>query len=118
MTLHEYVKAYCPDGAKQLKRLILERTGVEISYAYVWKWCNPRKLAAVSVESASLLHRATEGMCSLLELQSLATIRERLGQPTPVRGSGVAAVAAARRAKARRPARKAAKPAPRRRKRA
>ena len=116
MTLHEYVKAHCPGGAAELKRLILERTGANIPYAYVWKWCNPRKLAAVSVESASLLHRATEGECSLLELQSLATIRERLGQPAPVRGSGVAATAARRKA-ARKPARKAAKPAPRRRKR-
>ena len=81
MTLHEYVATYCPNGPAQLRKLILERTGVDIPYAYVWKWCDPKKLAAVSVENAQVLHAATQGKCSLTELQSLKTIRARLATP-------------------------------------
>jgi hypothetical protein len=77
MTLQEYVAAYCPNGPAQLRRLILERTGVDIPYAYVWKWCDPKKPCAVSVENASVLHAATQGKCSLVELQSLKTIRAK-----------------------------------------
>lgn len=78
MTLQEFVATYCPDGPAQLRRLILERTGVDIPYAYVWKWCNPAKLCAVSPENASILHAATQGKCSMLELLSLKTIRTRV----------------------------------------
>lgn len=81
MTLHEYVATYCPSGPAQLRKLILERTGVDVPYAYVWKWCDPKKLAAVSVENAQLLHAATKGKCSLTELQSLKTIRARVESP-------------------------------------
>jgi hypothetical protein len=77
MTLQEFVAAYCPDGPAQLRRLILERTGVDIPYAYTWKWCDPKKPCAVSVENASILHAATQGKCSLNELLSLKTIRAR-----------------------------------------
>jgi hypothetical protein len=77
MTLQEFVAAYCPDGPAQLRRLILERTGVDIPYAYAWKWCDPKKPCAVSVENASILHAATQGKCTLNELLSLKTIRAR-----------------------------------------
>jgi hypothetical protein len=77
MTLQEYVAAHCPDGPAQLRRLILERTGTDIPYAYVWKWCDPKKPCSVSVENAAVLHAATQGKCSLTELQSLKTIRAR-----------------------------------------
>jgi len=77
MTLLEFVATHCPDGPPQLRRLILERTGVSVPYAYCWKWCNAKKLAAVSVENAALLHAATEGKCTLNELLSLKTIRTR-----------------------------------------
>lgn len=78
MTLHEYVAQHCPEGPAQLRRLILERTGKDIPYAYVWKWCDTKRLCAVSVENAQVLHAATQGKCSLTELQSLKTIRARL----------------------------------------
>ena len=81
MTLHEYVATYCPNGPAQLRKLILERTGVDVPYAYVWKWCDHKKLAAVSVEHAQVLHAATQGKCSLTELQSLKTIRARMATP-------------------------------------
>lgn len=81
MTLQEYVAAYCPDGPAQLRRLILERTGIDIPYAYVWKWCDTKKPCAVSVENAQVLHAATRGKCSLTELQSLKEIRAKL-KPT------------------------------------
>jgi hypothetical protein len=77
MTLQEYVAAHCPEGPAQLRRLIKERTGVDIPYAYVWKWCDPKKPCAVSVENAAILHAATQGKCTLTELQSLKTIRAR-----------------------------------------
>lgn len=85
MTLQEYVAAHCPDGPAQLRRLILERTGVDIPYAYVWKWCDTKKPCAVSVENAQVLHAATQGKCSLTELQSLKTIRSRKVPPRPRR---------------------------------
>lgn len=81
MTLQEYVAAYCPNGPAQLRRLILERTGNDIPYAYVWKWCDPKKPCAVSVENAAILHAATQGKCTLVELQSLKTIRARKVAP-------------------------------------
>lgn len=77
MTLLEFVAAYCPDGPAQLRRLILERTGIAIPYGYLWKWTDPRKPCAVSVENAAVLHAATQGKCSLNELLSLKTIRTR-----------------------------------------
>lgn len=70
MTLHEYVAAFCPDGARQLRRLIHERTGVQLPYTRVWRWCNPNKPCSLSVENAALVHAATEGACSMLELQT------------------------------------------------
>lgn len=81
MTLHEFVAAHCPEGPAQLRRLILERTGVDVPYPYVWKWCNTKKLCAVSVEHAQVLHAATQGKCSLTELQSLKAIRARIATP-------------------------------------
>jgi hypothetical protein len=75
MTLQQFVAAHCPGGPAQLRRLILERTGTDVPYAYVWKWCDPKKPCAVSVENAAVLHAATQGKCSLVELQSLKTIR-------------------------------------------
>lgn len=97
MTLQEYVAAYCPDGPAQLRRLILERTGVDIPYAYVWKWCDPKRPCAVSVENAQVLHAATSGKCSLTELQSLKTIRARSGKVTPRRKQAKPATAAKKR---------------------
>lgn len=82
MTLLEFVATHCPEGPAQLRRLILERTGVQVPYAYCWKWCDPKKLAAVSVENAAILHAATQGKCSLHELQSLKAIRSRKLTPT------------------------------------
>jgi hypothetical protein len=76
MTLHEYVAAFCPDGPRQLRRLIRERTGVQLPYAYVWKWCNPERPCSLSLENATLVHTATAGQCSMEELQ---TLRKRLG---------------------------------------
>lgn len=76
MTLHEYVAAFCPDGPRQLRRLIRERTGVQLPYAYVWKWCNPERPCSLSLENATLVHTATDGACSMEELQ---TLRKRLG---------------------------------------
>lgn len=81
MTLQEYVAAHCPNGPAQLRRLILERTGTDIPYAYIWKWCDPKKPCAVSVENAQVLFAATQGKCSLTELQSLKTIRARKVAP-------------------------------------
>jgi hypothetical protein len=81
MTLQEYVAAHCPDGPAQLRRLILERTGTDIPYAYVWKWCDPKRPCAVSVENAQILHAATQGKCTLHELQSLKVIRSRKVAP-------------------------------------
>jgi hypothetical protein len=48
-----------------------------VPYAYVWKWCDPKKPCAVSVENAQVLFAATQGKCSLTELQSLKAIRAR-----------------------------------------
>jgi hypothetical protein len=76
MTLHEYVATFCPGGAGQLRRLIRERTGVQLPYAYVWKWCNRDKPCSLSVENATLVHTATDGACSMRELQ---TLRKLLG---------------------------------------
>lgn len=95
MTLQEYVTVYCPEGPAQLRQLILKRTGVSVPYAYVWKWCDPRKPCAVSIENAQLLHTATQGKCSLPELTSLKKIRERLSRKKPVRKTPAGRKAAA-----------------------
>jgi len=71
MTLHEYVAAFCPDGPRQLRRLIRERTGVQLPYTYVWKWCNPERPSKLSFENATLVNTATGGRCSMAELQTL-----------------------------------------------
>jgi hypothetical protein len=76
MTLHEYVAAFCPEGPRQLRKLIRERTGVQLPYAYVWKWCNAAHPCSLSLENATLVHTATDGQCSMEELQ---TLRKRLG---------------------------------------
>jgi hypothetical protein len=75
MTLQEYVATYCPDGPGQLRKLILERAGVRVPYAYCWKWLNPKKPAAVSVETAAMLQEVTQGKCTMHELMSLKVIR-------------------------------------------
>ena len=77
MNLHEYVAKHCPEGARQLRRLIQERTGVQVPYAYVWKWCNPARPCSLSLENATLVHAATDGKCSMEELQ---TLRKLLGK--------------------------------------
>lgn len=82
MTLQEFVANHCPEGPAQLRRLILEKTGTDVPYAYVWKWCDPRRPCAVSVENASLLYKATGGKCSFDELMSLKTIRDKV-KPNP-----------------------------------
>lgn len=102
MTLQEYVAAYCPKGPAQLRRLILERTGVDIPYAYVWKWCDPKKPCAVSIENAQVLHAATSGKCSLTELQSLKTIRARSAKVTPRKKQAKPVAAAAKKRKPKR----------------
>lgn len=107
MTLQEYVAAYCPNGPAQLRRLILERTGVDIPYAYVWKWCDPKKPCAVSVENAQVLHAATGGKCSLTELQSLKAIRAR--KVTPRKKQAKPTAAAKPKRKLKRPASKVSK---------
>lgn len=99
MTLHEFIATHCPDGPAQLRRLILERTGVDIPYAYVWKWCDTKKLCAVSVENAQVLHAATQGKCSLTELQSLKTIRARIATPRRNKATPTAAAKAKRKPK-------------------
>lgn len=109
MTLQEYVAAYCPNGPAQLRRLILERTGVDIPYAYVWKWCDPKKPCAVSIENAGVLHAATGGKCSLTELQSLKTIRARSTKVTPRKKQAKPSAAKKRKAKPKRPASAASK---------
>lgn len=82
MTLQEYVSTYCPDGPGQLRRLILERAGVKVPYAYCWKWLNPKKPAAVGVETAAMLHKVTQGKCSMHELMSLKVIRaQKIARP-------------------------------------
>jgi hypothetical protein len=81
MTLHEYVAAFCPEGAPQLRRLIQERTGVQLPYAYVWRWCNPAQPRSLSLENATLVHQATDGKCSMEELQSLRKLLGHSGKP-------------------------------------
>lgn len=84
MTLHEYVAAFCPEGPRQLRRLVHERTGVQLKYSYVWKWCNLAKPCSLSFENASLVHAATDGACTMQELQSVRKLASAV-DPKPAR---------------------------------
>lgn len=79
MTLHEFLDQYCPKGPGEFRQLIRRKTGVYFPYPYIWRWCRRSRPQSVSHEHAVILQKATDGKCSLDELQNLRVIRERHG---------------------------------------